>query len=126
MNPLPHSSAATSPALRSFEAQFFAREADPLSPLREKAMQRFLTLGLPTLRDESWRYTNLRGLGARSFVDAPRAPLSLLGEDARVATVLMVNGIPVLPERMDLSINGIEISSLRELSRTDIKLASRL
>jgi Fe-S cluster assembly protein SufD len=135
MNPLPHSSAAASPALRSFEAQWFAREADPLSPLREKAMQRFLTLGLPTLRDESWRYTNLRGLGARSFVDAPRAPagavrpsasLSLLGEDARVATVLMVNGIPVLPERMDLSINGIEISSLRELSRTDIKLASRL
>ena len=97
-------------------------------------MQRFLTLGLPTLRDESWRYTNLRPLSAQSFVDAPRAPagtvrpsasLSLLGEEARVATVLMVNGIPVLPERMDLSINGIEISSLRELSRTDIKLVSR-
>ena len=66
MNPLPHSSAAASPALRSFEAQWFAREADPLSALREKAMQRFLALGLPTLRDESWRYTNLRALGARS------------------------------------------------------------
>jgi Fe-S cluster assembly protein SufD len=133
MSPL-HSSAATSPALRSFEAQWLAREPDPLSPLREKAMQRFLELGLPTMRDESWRYTNLRPLTAQSFVDAPRAPagsvqpsasLSLLGEEARVATVLVVNGYPVLPERMDLSINGIEISSLRELSRTDLALAQR-
>ncbi len=131
----PHSSAATSAALRSFEAQWFAREADPLSPLREQAMQRFLELGLPTVRDESWRYTNLRTLTAQSFVDAPPAPagtvraaasLSLLGAEARVATVLMVNGRPVLPERMDPSINGIEISSLRDLSRTDPGLVSRL
>jgi Fe-S cluster assembly protein SufD len=129
-----HSSAATSPALRSFEAQWFTREADPLSALREKAMQRFLELGLPSTRDESWRYTNLRPLIAQSFVDAPRAAagnvrpsasLALLGEEARVATVLMVNGHPVLPERMDLSINGIEISSLRDLSRIDLMLAER-
>ncbi|MGA2341952.1 MAG: Fe-S cluster assembly protein SufD [Steroidobacteraceae bacterium] len=131
----PHSSAATSAALRSFEAQWLAREADPLSALREQAMQRLLALGLPTVRDESWRYTNLRTLTAQSFVDAPRAPaetlrpvasLSLLGEEARVATVLMVNGHPVLPERVDRSINGIEISSLQELSRTDPALVSRL
>ena len=50
MTPLPHSTAATagSAALRSFEAQWRAREADPLSALREEAMQRFLRLGLPT------------------------------------------------------------------------------
>jgi Fe-S cluster assembly protein SufD len=132
MNPLPHSSAGVSPALRSFEAQWLAREADPLSALREQAMQRFLTLGLPTPRDESWRYTNLRSLGARSFVDAPHAPtggarpstsLALLAE---AATVLVVNGIPVLPERTNPSIDGIEISSLRELSRTDPERVSRL
>jgi len=135
MSPQPHPSAAPSAALRSFEAQWFAREADPLSPLREQAMQRLLKLGLPTLRDESWRYTNLRALTAQSFVDAPRAPagtarpvgsLALLGAEARVATLVMVNGHPVLPERTDLSINGIEISSLRELSRTDLELVSRL
>jgi Fe-S cluster assembly protein SufD len=97
-------------------------------------MQRFVTLGLPTLRDESWRYTNLRPLSAQSFVDAPRAPaggvrpsasLSLLGEGARVATVLMVNGIPVLPEHIDCHI-GLEVSSLRELTRTDLAHVSRL
>ena len=81
MNPPPHSSAAASPALRSFEAQWFAREPDRLSLLRERAMQRFLALGLPTLRDESWRYTNLRALSAQSFVDAPRdAPRRRLDE----------------------------------------------
>ena len=130
MTPLPHSTAATarSAALRSFEAQWLAREADPLSALREEAMERFLRLGLPTPRDESWRYTNLRQLASQSFVDAPRAPagdlepaasMSLLGVAERVATVLMINGYPVLPASMDLSVNGIDISSLRDLSRTD-------
>jgi len=90
---------------------------------------------LPSMHDESWRYTNLRKLSAQSYVDAPRAPsgtlqptaqLCLLGEDERAATVLMVNGSPVLPQRMDLSINGIDINSLEEISRTDKKLISHL
>jgi Fe-S cluster assembly protein SufD len=138
--PLQTSAAATtsralSPALRSFEAQWFARDADPLSPLREQAMERFLRLGLPTLHDESWRYTNLRKLSAQSYVDAPRAPsgtllptaqLCLLGEDERAATVLMVNGFPILPQRMDLLVNGMEIDSLQEIARTDKNLVSHL
>jgi len=134
--PIPASAAArSSPALRSFEAQWFARGTDPLSALREQAMELFLRLGLPSMHDESWRYTNLRKLSAQSYVDAPRAPsgtlqptaqLCLLGEDERAATVLMVNGCPVLPQRMDLSINGIDINSLEEIARTDKKLISHL
>jgi Fe-S cluster assembly protein SufD len=131
MSPLQHASAATakSAALRSFEAQWLARTADPLSALRQEAMERFLRLGLPTVRDESWRYTNLRHLAVQSFIDAPRAPrgyveptasLSLLGVAERVATVLMVNGHPLLPPNIDSSFNGIKISSLRDLSRTDL------
>ena len=61
-----------SAALRSFEAQWRARAADSLQPLREAAMKRFMKLGLPTQRDETWRYTDLRSLAAQSFVDAPR------------------------------------------------------
>jgi Fe-S cluster assembly protein SufD len=137
MNPPAQTSAASKvpPALRSFEAQWFSRESDPLSALRERAMERFLALGLPTMRDESWRYTNLRKLLAQTFVDAPRTPsgtlqptaqLCLLGEDERAATVLMINGYPVLPQRMDLSINGIEINSLHEIARTDKKMIGQL
>ena len=116
-----------SAALRSFAAQWETRPADSLSPVREQAMQRFLKLGLPSSRDETWRYTNLRSLAAQSFVDAPRrihgeiepnASLSLLDKDDRAASLLMVNGYPVMP-MADGLINGIEVYSLRELARVD-------
>ena len=54
-------------ALRSFETQWRARTPDALQPIREQAMQRFLKLGLPSLRDETWRYTDLRSLAAQSL-----------------------------------------------------------
>ena len=92
-------------------------------------MQRFLKLGLPTVRDETWKYTNLRALAAQSFIDAPgkaradiqpNASLSLLGESDLAASLLMVNGHPVLPESDGL-ITGIEISSIRDIARFDPK-----
>ncbi len=75
------------------------------------------------LRDETWRYTNLRSLAAQSFVDAPRktrgeiephASLSLLGKTDRAASLLMVNGYPIMPFADGL-INGIEINSIRDI-----------
>src|SRR5271170_5637600 len=111
------------PAMRSFAKQWQERPRDSLSPLRERAWQRFLKLGLPTTRDESWRYTNLRSLAAQSFVDAPHttrgeiephASLMLLGKTERAASLLVVNGYPVLPE--DDRIDGIEIRSLRDMA----------
>ncbi|MGH9561196.1 MAG: SufD family Fe-S cluster assembly protein, partial [Terracidiphilus sp.] len=122
-----------SAALRSFAAQWQRRSADALSPLREQAMQRFLKLGLPSLHDETWRYTNLRSLAAQSFVDAPRksrgevephASLSLLGETDRAATLLMVNGYPIMP-LADGKINGIEINSIQEIAKLDPHLLRR-
>src|SRR3984957_1236747 len=112
-----------SAALRSFAAQWQTRSPDSLSAVRERAMQRFLELGLPTSRDETWRYTNLRSLAAQSFVDAPRRPgseiepnsaLSLFDESAPAASLLMVNGYPNLPAAGG-SIEGMEIRSLREM-----------
>jgi Fe-S cluster assembly protein SufD len=128
------SGAQRSAALRSFEAQWLAREPDAILSLREQAMGRLLRLGLPGTRDESWRYTPLRQLAARSFVDAPQgaqdtiapsANLSLLGVSERVATVLVVNGHPVLPPAIDLTIEGTEISSLKSLARADPMLLAR-
>ncbi len=115
------------PALRSFAAQWQARSTDALSPVRAQAMERFLKLGLPTTRDETWRYTNLRSLAAQSFVDAPRktrgeiepnASLSLLDKTDRAASLLMVNGYPTMPV-VDGLISGMEIYSLREVARLD-------
>jgi Fe-S cluster assembly protein SufD len=115
------------PALRSFAAQWQTRSADALSPVREQAMERFLKLGLPTTRDETWRYTNLRSLAAQSFVDAPQkirgeiepnASLSLLDKTDRAASLLMINGYPTMPVADGL-ISGMEVYSLREVARLD-------
>jgi Fe-S cluster assembly protein SufD len=121
------------PALRSFEAQWRERAADPLSPVRRQAMEHFLRLGIPTLRDESWRYTDLRSLAAQSFVDAPQdamvgaathaAPLLTSADGA--LTVVMINGRPVLPDAQLAESNSLSISTLRELSRTDATLLSQ-
>jgi Fe-S cluster assembly protein SufD len=128
-----HSSAASSAAARSFEAQWNRRSADPLLPIREQAMERFLKLGLPSLRDETWRYTDLRALASQTFVDAPHrsksdihpnASLSLFDGKQRAATVLMVNGRPALYSE-GMLINDMEISTIKEKANLDPKLMTR-
>ena len=120
-----------SAALRSFEAQWLAREPDALSGLREQALRRFLKLGMPTTRDESWRYTSLRPLAAQNFVDAPRAQAqefdpkhalvgeasrTLLGDRREVAqTLVVVNGHPLTPSGETHA--GLEVRTLSALSR---------
>lgn len=143
------SAAQRSAALRSFEAQWLARKPDALSGLRERALQRFLKLGMPTTRDESWRYTSLRPLAAQSFVDAPQAQAgrldleriraasrALLGDGAPGKrapgerapgerapgdrALVLVNGFPLLP--LPATSDAVEVRTLRELSREDPEL----
>lgn len=136
MSPAQHSA-----ALRSFEEQWLARAPDALSGLRERALQRFLQLGLPNSHDESWRYTSLRPLASQTFTDAPRAPAlgfeqalalehfrALLGDrpaaDAQAATLVLVNGhplLPLLPGRPP----GVEIRTLSAVARDNPDLALR-
>jgi Fe-S cluster assembly protein SufD len=123
-----------STALRAFEAQWQARAADSLHALREQAMQRFLKLGLPTSRDETWRYTDLRSLAAQDFVDAPlevqsEAPApdtfpALLQGVKHAQILLMLNGIPGIPSNAS-AVDGFTINGIRELSHLDPGLISR-
>jgi Fe-S cluster assembly protein SufD len=120
---------AASAALRSFEAALRARPADPLAAMRTEAMGRFLALGLPTPRDESWRYTNLRALAGRSFVDAPpvaaRADAAGSWLAAAGTTVIrLVNGYP------DVGADGLvgagfEAISLRAAAARDPGLLAK-
>ena len=124
-----------SAALRSFETQWRARAPDALQPIREQAMQRFLKLGLPSLRDETWRYTDLRSLAAASYGDAGcaeagagedaaagaksgQAALTLVDAGQHAATITMRNGCPLLSADLPV-INGIEINSIKELYKQD-------
>jgi Fe-S cluster assembly protein SufD len=114
-------------ALRSFETQWRARTPDALQPIREQAMQRFLKLGLPSQRDETWRYTDLRGLAAQSYVEARCAAdgaagsdawLSLVNADQHAVTLTMRNGCPLLNADFP-TINGTEINSIKALYKLD-------
>ena len=99
-----------------------------LLPLREQAMQRFLKLGLPTTRDETWRHTNLRALAAQTLrgcaaQDPRRGRTECVARAARAsvdraASLLMVNGYPSMP-LADGLINGVEVYSLQEVARID-------
>ena len=130
-NPVP---VPVSAALRSFEEQWQARARDSLHPMRDAAMKRFLELGLPTLRDETWKYTNLRALAGQRFVAAPpksrseiepNASLSLVADTERAATLLVINGYPILPIA-DNMISGFEINTTQEMSQLDSKAVLRL
>jgi Fe-S cluster assembly protein SufD len=120
-----------SAALHSFETQWRARVPDALQPIREQAMQRFLKLGLPSLRDETWRYTDLRSVAAQSYGGAGCAAsasvagaaggnetLALVDGGQHAATVTMLNGCPLLSADLPV-INGIEINSIKELYKQD-------
>jgi Fe-S cluster assembly protein SufD len=122
-----------SPALRSFEEQWASRATDSLAPVRERAMERFLSLGLPSNRDESWRYTNIRSLNGIHFAAAqnhiggeiqPFASVSLLDGAQRAATISMINGYPLL-HSIDSVINEIEVASLEEMVRLDPSMVMR-
>ncbi len=128
--------------MRSFEAQWQDRDQDSLAPVREQAMRSFIALGLPTTRDESWRYTNLRSLATRSFVvasaapgpagtapgpsgsAAPAATLDWLGDITGMHTIVLVNGTPSLPSSR-AAVAGLGLESLRDVTRRDADLLGR-
>jgi Fe-S cluster assembly protein SufD len=122
-----------SAALRSFETQWRARTPDALQPIREQAMQRFLKLGLPSLRDETWRYTDLRSLSASSYAQAGCAAegtangdekLSLVNAGQHASTLTMINGCPPLSAELP-AINGIEINSINAIYKQDSNTLKR-
>lgn len=71
-------------------------QASPaLADLRERAFERFASMGFPTQREEDWKYTNLRRLEARSFIPSQSAPAPT--DDARwiadhAVRIVLVNG----------------------------------
>jgi Fe-S cluster assembly protein SufD len=130
-----------SAALSSFETQWRARTADALQPIREQAMQRFLKLGLPSQRDETWRYTDLRSLAAQTYREAGCAganananadatagagagagagatsgiaSMSQVYAGQNAVTLTMINGCPPLSADLPVT-NNFTINSIKEL-----------
>ena len=117
------------PYLAHFEAQRAALpggELPWLMQLRQEGLARFNDLGMPTPRNESWKFTNLRPLHKVAFEPAPvsaspinidRAP-SLLPDDMVYHRLVFAEGrLEGLPHLSSLSNlpEGVEFESLSHL-----------
>lgn len=119
-------------AMRSFEEQWQRRSiglidtARPIQSLQEQAMRRFVNLGLPSARDESWRNTSLRQLAASHFGDALDVPCAPRLEPIEISwlaasdipTIIMVNGYPQLAWLDRSVLNGVSISTIKDIAKT--------
>ncbi len=105
---------------------------DALTPARKAALVQFATAGFPTIRDEDWKYTNLRHavelsnawLG-KEIVASPESNLTAAAKQAvKVITesidaywIVVANGIATvdtMPGANDLQSNGISIMKLSQ------------
>ncbi len=101
-----------------------------LRDLRAQAIERVRQLGLPTIRNERWKYTNLSSLAAVAFEPAVSEASSVSPDQLPSAIggcrVVFVNGL----YRPDLSAGplprGVTLTSLAELLREDPERARTL
>src|SRR5574337_106506 len=88
------SATATANLVRSpvdaYRASLARYAADPpwLRRVREQAFERYASLGLPTLRDEDWKYTNVSALEKRAY------PLAADGIDTGAAARVAALALP--------------------------------
>ncbi|WP_371153329.1 Fe-S cluster assembly protein SufD [Jannaschia sp. 2305UL9-9] len=88
-----------------------------LGQARSAAKERLLAIGLPTRRDEYWRYTNPRAL-TQPVPDVSGAGADLTVFDAANAIVIEVAGdVITLPDSLP---HGLEVSTLRQAAEADI------
>jgi Fe-S cluster assembly protein SufD len=115
---------SASVAMQSFAAQWRQPADSGLAQLRREAMQRFEQLGLPTMRDESWRYTSLRALSTVRFTEAKSAAIADLARLSWLRagewpSLVLVNGHRVTPYGAAENAPGIEVMGLAEMARSD-------
>lgn len=100
---------ATHPFAEAFAALAPVRAASPYGQAQEAAFAVFERLGLPTVKDEAWRYTNLAPLAKRAF--------RLATPEGLVATH-MQSQIPFFDEAATtrlVFVNGVFQSALSDL-----------
>ncbi len=100
------------PFLKKFERFDSALQPSWLSPLRRAGIARFAELGLPTLQDEDWRFTNLAPLAKLPLQPAAEAP------DAAARAALNKDIFGHLPGARLIFVNGqysATLSSVRRL-----------
>jgi len=118
-------------------AQLPGRDLDWLAAHRDRARQRFEALGLPTPRNEAWKYTNVTPIARTAFasVDPTRAlgsahrALPVLGpfRSAPLTQLVFVNGV-FTPEHSQLGTlpAGVQVTSTRRVLQNEPEVAEPL
>jgi Fe-S cluster assembly protein SufD len=73
-----------------------ANDTEWLDAARAQGVERFNALGIPTVRDEDWKYTSLRALASKQFslqYKKPAADLSLVGDGETKHRLVFVQGV---------------------------------
>ena len=98
---------------------------------RDAARAVYEATPLPTLKDENWRYTSLRGIDFDSFVASTgtaELPAGLLLADATISGRLVQRGSTVTLEQLDESVRsaGVTFGSLEREAETSAVVAKHL
>ena len=94
---------------------------DWLRDLRQRSYDRFIETGLPSRRDESWKYTSTRSLGEASFTLSKNASISrivverLSVKDAH--RLVFING--VYKEEFSILPSDVSVVALSEAMKTE-------
>ena len=100
-----------------------------LAPARAEALARLKGMGLPSKRDEYWRYTDPTSL---TVATAPKAALFDAGDETDVFNaierlrIVFVDGVFDPAQSDDLALAGVEICPVAEAGRADIHWARDL
>ncbi|AMN47614.1 hypothetical protein ACG33_10990 [Steroidobacter denitrificans] len=90
----------TATPLQHWRALFDTRwnSTDALTALRREALEEFLSAGFPTIRQEDWKYTNLRRLDARefTFADADASEFDTQGASATPGEITKIEDAAAL------------------------------
>ena len=106
-----------------------------VAQLREEGLTRFRKLGIPTVKDEEWKYTNLSAVAGHRYTLSAKSALSpaqrkdILKRYCGKADVniVFVNGafdkelsnLGKIPPQGSLPAVGIEVSTLQEAAKND-------
>lgn len=86
-----------------------------LKAQRQSALQRFEQVGLPGVRDEDWRYTNLRALKSQSYKPSTASNSAKNLDQGSMPRVVIVDGYLDKSSSNGLSTDGIIVASLADV-----------
>ena len=102
--------------LATNESSLLGQNLTWLNQQRKDALARFEEVGLPGVRDEEWRYTNLRALKSNVYqLATPAASSSVELEPTDNTRLVFVDGFLDLEKSSVAQINGVTFASLKQV-----------